>query len=218
MTRKDRMEFVIKGLFLVLTLFVSTLVALLINGDIQHLLIARTFIIPIAVGYCLLGIFIRWMLYRSTLRKKGFSLFSGAAAIYWLWLFIILLMVGAHWIPQVIRYIILINAAALLLVWSLDFLYMKNIAKELNSGVDYSSRMLVEDLPWKPQTEDMFMQEIQNYCNKNNLSLEIIEYGIPAKIKMNNTLYMVQLGQYYTVLGSIVHTLEFHNVVSKTGS
>lgn len=215
MTKDDRREIAVKGLFLGLILFVSTLIDLLINKDMQHLQIVGTFLFPIIVGYCLLGMFIRWMMYRSTLRKKGSHLFSGPAIVYWIMILSAIFTAGAYGIPQVIRFIVVANVATLLLVWLLDCLYLKNIAKELNSGLEYYSRTLVEDLPERPQTEDMFMGEIENYCKKNNLSLEIKEFGIPAKIKMNNTLYLVKLGQYYTLTGSIVYTLEFHNIVSK---
>jgi len=217
MTKEDRREITVKGLFLALILFVSTLITLLIHRDIQHLQIVGTFLIPIIVGYSLLGMFIRLTMYRSTLRKKEFHLFSGPAIIYWIGMLSTIIMFCAYWIPQVIRYIVLANGAALLLAWLLDYLYLKNIAKELNSGLEYYSRILIEDLPTRPHTEDMFMEEIENYCKKNNLSLEIMEYGIPAKIKMNNTLYLVKLGQYYTLFGSIAYTLEFHNIVSKIG-
>jgi hypothetical protein len=215
MTKEDRREITIKGLFLGLLLFVSTLIELLITKDMQNFQIVGTFLIPIILGYCLLGMFIRWMVYRSTLRKKGFNLFSGPSIVYWIFIFSTIFMAGAFFIPQVIRYIVVANVATLLLIWFLDCLYLKNIAKELNSGLQYNSRMLVEDLPARPATEDMFMEEIQIYCKKNNLTLEILEYGIPAKIKMNNTLYFVRLGEYYSLLGTIVYTLEFHNIVSK---
>lgn len=218
MTKDDRREIAVKGLFLGLILFVSTLIDLLINKDMQHLQIVGTFLFPIIVGYCLLGMFIRWMMYRSTLRKKGSHLFSGPAIVYWIMILSAIFTAGAYGIPQVIRYIVVANIATLLLLWILDCLYLKNIAKELNSGLEYYSRTLVEDLPARPQTEDMFMGEIENYCKKNNLSLEIKEFGIPAKIKMNDTLYLVKLGQYYTLTGIIVYTLEFHNIVSKIDS
>jgi hypothetical protein len=142
-------------------------------------------------------------------------MFSGIAIVYWVWILATIFMAGAYGIPQVFRYIILANTVTLLLVWLLDCLYLKNIAKELNSGLGYYKRTLVEDLQSRPQTEDMFMTEIENYCIKNHLSLEIIEYGIPAKIKMNNTLYTVQLGQYYSLIGTLVYTLEFQNIVSR---
>lgn len=215
MTKEDRREITAKGLFLGLILFVSTLIYLLMNMDMLNLQIARTFFIPIIVGYCLLGIFIRWMVYRSTIRKKEFHLFSGFAIVYWIWIFSAFLMFISFWIPQVIRIIVLVNVAALLLVWLLNYIYLKNIAKELNSGLKYYSRTLIEDLPRKPQTEDMFMEEIENYCTRNHLSFEIINYGIPAEIKIDNTLYIVQLGQYYSMIGSLVYTLEFHNKVSQ---
>lgn len=215
MIKEDRIEIIVKGLFLALILFLSTLINLVIQQDIQHLKIVGTFLIPIIFGYCLLGMFIRWMVYRSTLRIEGPNIFSGAAIIYWIFMFSIIIMFCACLIPQVIRNTITVNVAALLLVWLLNYLYLKNIAKELNFGLEDYARVLVEDLPERPQTEDIFMKQIENYCKNNNLSLEIIEYGIPAKIKMNNTLYMVKLGQYYTVMGGAVYTLEFHNMISK---
>jgi hypothetical protein len=214
MTKEDRREITVKGLFLGLILFLSTLIDLLINKDMQHLQIVSTFLIPIILGYCLLGMFIRWMVYRSTLRKEGFHLFSGVAIVYWIFMLSIILMACAYFIPQVIRYIVVANVATLLLIWFLNFVYLKNIAKELNYGLAHNCRTLVEDLQERPQTEDMFMEEIQNYCKKNYLSFEILEYGIPAKIKMNNDLYIVKLGQYYSVVGTLTYTLEFHNVVS----
>jgi len=214
MIKEDRDEIIVKGLFLALILFLSTLVNLLIQQDIQHLKIVSISLIPIIIGYCLLGMFIRWMVYRNALRREGPNIFSGSAIIYWIFMFSIIIMVCASFIPQFIRDTITVNVAALLLVWLLNYLYLKNIAKELNSDLEYYCRVLVEDLPRKPQTEDMFMEEIENYCKKANLSLEIIEYGIPAKIKMNNTLYMVKSGQYYTIMEGTVYTLEFHNMIS----
>lgn len=215
MIKEDRIEIVIKGLFLALILFLSTIINLLIQQDILHLKIISTFLIPIILGYCLLGMFIQLMVYRSTFRKEGGNIFSGSAIIYWVFIFTTIIMFSAYFIPEVIRYTVTANVAALLLVWLLNFLYLKNIAKELNSGLELSSRVLIEDLYHRPQSEDEFMEEIKNYCLKNNLSLEIIWYGIPAKIKMNNMLYRVKLGQYYSITGGVVYTLEFHNEISK---
>jgi hypothetical protein len=158
------------------------------------------------------------MVYRSTIRKKGFHLFSGVAGVYWIMMISTIFMAGSYFVPQVIRFIILTNAATLLLVWFINCLYLKKIATELNSGLEYYSRTLVEDLTTRPQTDDMFMEEIEKYCKKHNLSIEILEYGLPAKIKMDNTLYSVKLGEYYDIIGALVYTLEFHNIVSKTST
>lgn len=216
MTKEDRREISTKGLLLGLVLFVSTLIYLLASTDMEHLRIVGTILVPVIAGYGVIGIFIVWLVYRSTLRKSNFSIFSGAAAIYWIWMISVIIMFASNWIPQVLRYIVLVNSAVLLVVWLLDYLYLKRIATELNSGLGYYSRKLVVDLSAKPQTEDMFMNEIENYCQKNNLTLEVLEYGMPAKIKMNNTLYQVQLGQYYTMIGTLIYTLEFNNMISKS--
>lgn len=218
MTKEDIKEISIKGLTLGLILFLSTLIELLINKDMHHLQIVGTFLIPIILGYCLLGMFIRWMVYRSTIRKEGFHLFTGVSIVYWIFMISAIFMAGAYFIPQVIRYIVVANIATLLLVWLLNCIYLKNIAKELNSSLAYYNRTLVEDLQEKPLTEDMFLEDIQNYCKKNHLSLEILEYGIPAKIKMNNVHYNVKLGQYYSMIGTLTYTLEFHNVVSEVNN
>jgi uncharacterized membrane protein len=218
MTKEDIKEISIKGLTLGLILFLSTLIELLINKDMQHLQIVGAFLIPIILGYCLLGMFIRWMVYRSTIRKEGFHLFTGVAVVYYIFMFSAIFTAGAYFIPQVIRYIVVANTATLLLVWFLNCVYLKNIAKELNSSLKYYNRTLVEDLQEKPQTEDMFIEDIKNYCKKNHLSLEILEYGIPAKIKMNNVTYIVKLGQYYSMIGTLTYTLEFHNVVSEVNN
>ncbi|OOM78216.1 DUF4318 domain-containing protein [Clostridium sp. BL-8] len=214
MIKEDRVEIISKGLFLAVILFLSTVINLLIQRDIQNLKAIGTFLIPIILGYCLIGIFIRWLVYRNTLIKDGYHIFSGAAAIYWIFIFTAIIMFCAALIPKFIRDIITVNIGILLLVWFLNYLYLKRIATELNSGIKYHLRVLIEDLPEKPQSEGRFIGEIENYCKRNNLSLEILEYGIPSKIKMNNTLYVVKLGQYYDIMGGIVYTLEFHNIVS----
>lgn len=216
MTREDRREITGKGLLLALILFVSTLLVLLINQDMMNLQTVGIYLVPIIAGYCLLGMFVRWLAYRSTLIKKDFHLFSGPAAIYWLQMLTIAIAVTACFLPQPLRYIILANAAALFLAWLTDYLYLRSVAKELNSGLQHHSRTMVEDLEERPQTVDMLMNEIENYCKKNRLTLEILEYGIPAKIKMNNTLYKVQLGQYYNLFGTATYTLEFHSMVTES--
>ncbi|EHI98205.1 hypothetical protein CDLVIII_1513 [Clostridium sp. DL-VIII] len=214
MMKEDRVEIISKGLFLAVILFLSTVINLLIQRDIQHLKSIGTFLIPIILCYCLIGIFIRWIVYRNTLIKDGYHIFSGAAAIYWIFIFTAIIMFCAFLIPKFIRDIITVNVIILLLIWFLNYIYLKRIATELNSGIKHHSRVLIEDLPEKPQSEGRFIGEIENYCKRNNLSLDIIEYGIPSKIKMNNTMYVVKLGQYYDVMGGMVYTLEFHNIVS----
>ncbi|MBL4934330.1 DUF4318 domain-containing protein [Clostridium sp. YIM B02515] len=214
MTREDKKEIIIKGSLLGAILFVSTFIYLVIYGSIQSLVNIGTFFVPILLGYSLIGIIIRWLVYRSALKKESSHLFSGVASYYWVWMLCIVFSVCAYFIPQAIRYIILTNAAVLLLVWVLDYLYLKNIAKELNSGLKYHRVTLVEDLLSRPKTENMFMEEIEIYCNKNHLTLEVIEYGMPAKIKMDNTPYLVKLGQYYSMVGTVVYTLEFRSILS----
>lgn len=215
MMKEDRVEIISKGLFLAVILFLSTVINLLIQRDIQHLKVIGTFLIPIILCYFLIGIFIRWLVYRNTLIKDGSHIFSGAAAIYWIFIFTTIIMFCSALIPKFIHDIITVNIGILLLVWFLNYIYLKKIAKELNSGLKYHSRVLIEDLLEKPQSEGRFIGEIENYCKKNNLSLEILEYGIPSKIKMNNTIYIVKLGQYYNVIGCIVYTLEFRNIVPR---
>ncbi|ERI93667.1 hypothetical protein HMPREF1982_01430 [Clostridiales bacterium oral taxon 876 str. F0540] len=214
MTREDKIDITTKGLFLGLILFVSTIAFLLISKDMQNLKTVGTFLIPIVICYALVGMLIRWMVYRSALKKESNHLFSGVASYYWVCMIFTVISVCAYFIPQAIRYIVLINAAVLLLVWVLDYLYLKNIAKELNSGLKYHRVTLIEDLLARPQTEDMFMKEIEVYCNKNHLTLEVIKSGIPAKVKMDNTPYLVKLGQYYSMIGTIVYTLEFSSILS----
>jgi len=218
MIREDKIDIVTKGLFLGLILFISTIIYLLISRDMQNLKTVGTFLIPIVLCYALVGILIRWLVYRSALKKESSHLFSGVASYYWVWMLCIVFSVCAYFIPQAIRYIVLTNAGVLLLIWVLDYLYLKNIAKELNSGLKYHRVTLVEDLSSRPKTEDKFMEEIENYCKKNHLTLEVIEYGMPTKIKMDNTPYLVKLGQYYSMVGTVVYTLEFRSILSNAVS
>lgn len=216
MTKEDVKEIALKGLFLGLILFASTLIYQLVIQNVKNLQVIGAYLIPFIVGYGVIGILLRWLLHLSTVKTQQFHLFSGPAAIYWIWMIGIVVILCAYLIPTAVREIVLVNAAALFLTWLIDYLYLKNIAKELNSGLGYFSRVLIEDLQAHPRTEDKFMEEIQSYCKKNNISLDIIEYGMPAKIKMNNKLYQVRLGQYYTLIGTLVYTLEFHNILSQT--
>lgn len=216
MTNGEKKEIIINGLILGMILFLSTLFILLINIYIENFQVIWTFLIPIFVGYCLLGMFIRWMAYRSTLRKNGFSILSGTDIAHWILFFSTIFMVGAFSLPHFIRYVVVTNVLTLLLIWFLNCIYIKKISNELNTNMDYYRKAIVIDLSKKPETEEIFTKEIVNYCKKNHLSLEIIEYGIPSKIKLDNILYLVQLGQHFSVEGCIIYTLEFHNIVSKT--
>jgi hypothetical protein len=216
MLKEDKIEILSKGLFLALILFLSTVIYLLIQQDTQHLIIVGTFLVPIILGYCLIGVFIQLIVYGNSLKSEVSPIFSGAAIIYWIFLITTVVMLCASFIPQVIRYTITINIIVLFGVWLINYLYLKNIADELNSELGYYSQVLVEDLNEKPQTEDIFMEEIKYYCKRNNLDLEIIWYGIPANIKMNNINYTVKLGEYYSILGNVIYTLEFHNNFSQT--
>lgn len=218
MTREDFREITLTGLFIGFILFLSSIISLLAHKDMHNLEVVGTFLLPIILAYGIIGIFIRWKLYRNTIKKKSHSIFSGFASVYWIWLLCLAFMFLAYFIPQAIRYIMLSNAVTLFLMWLVDYLYLKNIAKELNTGFISLNSVLIEDLSSKPRNEDEFMEEIENYCKKNNLTLEIINYGLPAKIKMNSTQYLVKLNQYYSMVGTIIYTLEFHNITSKKGT
>ena len=81
--------------------------------------------------------------------------------------------------------------------------------KDIRNYSDVSVLLLLEDLERKPRNADEFMECIASYCKKNALDLEVLQYGIPAKVKMGDELYEVKLVEYCSLSNGIVSALEF---------
>ena len=208
MTKKEWVVGILEGVILGLILFFGAVFSLMLNRDIVHMELFAEKLFLIMGGYILVVLAIKGILSISFI-KKAAVIFQGAGIIWWGWLFGLGITTAGGFIPAYIRYIILLDAIVLICYWIGRFLYMKQIAEELNGGKWKKGFVFLEDIEKKPKNEDEFMTWIGRYCQKNGLDYEVLHYGIPAQIKMDGIQYAVRITERSSLASGIVPAIEF---------
>ena len=209
---EERIKELGKSVAIGFILFFSAVMSLMIRTDLVHLELFSKKLSLIVGIYVLGAVVIRW-LFSLEIMHRASVFFQGMSMVWWIFLFSFASGISVTVMPAYIHRIVLTNIVVLLCMLSGNYLYMRYIAKEMNRGDWKKGFVLVEDLKCRPKNEDEFMREICEYSRKNALELEIIWYGMPAKIKMGGELYEVKLTEYYN-FGGVNYALEF-TVVSE---
>lgn len=134
-----------------------------------------------------------------------FTWFRGMTVVYWVDIFLVLFIFLGAFLPDYIRHMILADGLVLFVKWILGYIYMKNIAAQLN--MTGRGRTLVIDLEKKPGTKDEFFGILEEYCMKNGLNLEYVNRELPALVKLDGIPHKVSLNYYYTY-GGPVYTMD----------
>lgn len=191
-----------------MTLFFSAVFILLLTHDLAHLELFADNLFGI-MGIYLAAALVLWGISSLKILQRIGFLFKGASMIYWIFLIGLPVEVIGAFLEKYIRCILTMNVLVLVCVMLGNFFYMKYIADELNNGKWTKGFRLIEDIERKPKNEDEFMQWIENYCRKNALDLEILQYGIPAEIRMDGLMYRVQITEYASMASGVVPAVEF---------
>lgn len=196
----------LKGSFLGLVLMMSSLLVVSLTGDAAGLTMVLPYIPAVMAGYLLLGICC-CLLYGRT--PKEHSWLTGTAVYYWLFLIIMLVIVTASFLTETVRYVILVNALVLVVLWVMEYVSLMKIADELNQVMPAGRSSLMVDLNEKPATMEAYFNEIEKYCTDNKWEMEYIKKEMPALIRVNGKSYRVKMGVYYTAIGTPVYTMTF---------
>lgn len=207
----ERIENLFKTAGFGLIYFFSAVFSLMLNKDMLHLKLFSDNLFLISGIYIILALIIRFIFSLEYI-KSFLVMFKGPASLLWIFIIITILPLTNLILEPYMQHIAKIHIIITLLLIIGNFLYMRNISIKLNNGNWKHGFKLVEDLPCKPKNEDEFMQYIYNYCQKNSLEIEVIKYGMPAIIKLEDELNEVSLQSYLSMAGGIIYTLEFKNI------
>lgn len=198
-------ENILKGIYIGFTLLISSILTLRLTNDIESMVKVFNYFIPILIGYMLIGVIIKWI---RNLPYKSSEGSMGAGVYYWVFLIVLVISVIGVFIPDYIRYIVLVNIVVLITLWIWDYISLSNVAKELNGGRSHKYNTLLIDLKEKPKTKEAFFKVLEEYCINNRISLEYIEKDLPAITRMNGVLNKVEIGYYFDISGITIYTLK----------
>lgn len=202
-------EKVIYGCLFGLILFASSVIYVSVLRNAETVKALLPYVPAALVGYLAVGNLLIW-LYTRPYRGNMGRWFNGSAAVYTIGLLVSAVAFVAFWIPEIIRYMILINVVIVLICWILDYCFFMKVANELNGGTK-KLRCLVVDLQECPRSVEAFCREIEDYCRKNGRRLEFIKREKNAEIRMDGELYTVELDSFYSVFGPM-YALKFRQV------
>lgn len=208
MSKTEWLIKLVKCAALGLGLFFSSVFVLLLTHDMVHLELFADKMFLVMGTYIGAIVALRVLVSFKIFRRIS-VIFSGGAIVYWVFLLILPITFIGLFVEDYIRYIVIINILVLIGVMVGNFFYMKYIADELNQGKWKKGFRLIEDIECRPKSEDEFMRWIENYCGKNALELEVIQYGIPAEIKMDGLRYRVKITEYSSVASGVIPAIEF---------
>ncbi len=208
MTKNEWFKDIGKSIVIGLLLFFSAVLYLMLKKDMIHLHIFSENVIWLMGGYVVGIIGIRYICSMKSIKKLA-VLFQGEAIVWWILLGSLLWMDIVSLIPDYIRGIVFANACVVMCIAAGNYIEMYFISKELNREDWKRGFVIVEDLPSKPRNEEEFFKSIQCYCKKNALELEVLDYGMPAKIKMGGQIYDADVMEYCSLSDGIVYALRF---------
>lgn len=206
--KRERIEEFGKSMVIGFVLLFSAVLFLMQSRDMVHLKLFSENLVWIIALYVFGTLIVRFLFSLEIFRKVSF-LFRGAAAMWWLFLIFTILSIISPMLPEYIRDIVLVNIIVLIFMVIGNYLHMRYISKELNSGAWQKDFVLIEDLERKPRSEEEFMNGIILYCEKNALELEILQYGEPARVKMGGRVYTVEVAEYCSLASGVVYVMEF---------
>lgn len=198
-------ENVMKGINIGFVLLISSILTLRLTNDIEGVIKVFNYFIPILIGYGLLGVLIQWI---RNLPHKSSEGSMGVGIYYWIFIIVIFISVIGNFIPDYIRYIILVNIVVLIALWIWDYILLGKVAKELNGEKYHKYNTLLIDLKEKPRTKEEFFKVLEDYCIRNSISLEYVEKDLPAITRMNGVLSKIEIGYYFDVSGATIYTLK----------
>lgn len=198
-------ENTLKGIYIGFTLLISSILTLRLTNDVEGLVEAFNYFIPVLIGYMLTGVVIQWI---RSLPHKSSEGSMGAGIYYWIFLIVLAVSVIGNFIPDYIRYIVLVNIVVILALWIWDYISLSKVANELNSGRSYKENTLLVDLKEKPKTKEEFFKILEEYCISNRVSLEYVEKDLPAITRINGVLNKVEIGYYLDISGATIYTLK----------
>lgn len=191
-----------------LVLFFSAVSVLLVTHDMEHLEMFADKMFWILGIYLAAAVLMKVVSELKIIQRISF-LFSGAAIVYWVTLFLLPLEVLGVYLDSYLRKILTVNALVLIFLMIGNFVRLKYIAKELNHGKWKKGFRLIEDIECRLENEDEFMRWIEQYCAKNALDLKVLRYGIPAEIQMDGMTYRVQMTEYASIASGVIPAVEF---------
>lgn len=197
-----------KSIAIGLLLFFSAVLYLMLKKDMIHLHIFSENVIWLMGGYVVGVIGIQCICSMKSIKKLE-VLFQGEAIAWWILLGSLLWMDIISLMPDYIRGIAFANACVIVCILVGTYIEVYFISKELNREDWKRGFVIVEDLSSKPRNEEEFFKSIQCYCKKNALELEVLDYGMPAKIKMGGLIYEADVMEYCSLSDGIAYALRF---------
>lgn len=208
MTKNEWFKDIGKSIVIGLLLFFSAVLYLMLKKDMIHLHIFSENVIWLMGGYVVGIIGIRYICSMKSIKKLA-VLFQGEAIVWWILLGSLLWMDIVSLMPDYVRGIVFANVCVVMCIAAGNYIEMYFISKELNREDWKRGFVIVEDLPSKPRNEEEFFKSILCYCKKNALELEVLDYGMPAKIKMGGQIYDADVMEYCSLSDGIVYALRF---------
>ena len=207
-TLDEKKEKLLYGCLFGFILFASSAIYISIFADKKEAGVFLPYIPVALVGYLLAGNLLVWL---YTRRGKGSAgvWFKGSAAIYTIGIIASAVAIAGSVLPQVLRYMLLVNLVIIILCWLLDYCFLVKVAKELNRGKN--CRSLVVDIQECPRSVDAFCREIEDYCRKNGRRLEFLKRGKVAEIRMDGERYSVEVDSFYSMFGPM-YALKFRQM------
>ena len=145
---------------------------------------ALPWLVPMLAGHIVLGA----LLQLGTVKKR---MINGLAALWSIIIIMFALICIAYYIPDWIRYIIVLSFFVLVVIWVGDYWYLSRMARKLNQG--RSGYALCISLKEKPSSKEDFLRKFEDYCARENIRLEYEVKDVPAIVLMDGIRCEVRL-------------------------
>lgn len=187
------------GSILGVALMIYNLVLIRLFTQGQYWDFVIRFLLLFLAGFWILGILL--MSFHNRKIRVDKNLYYGPAGLYWLFLlgFGLVLFRLAGPVTEWLAYC---NLAALLAAWLAEYLYLVHMSQKLNGARGAVRQTLAINLPKRIREPEKVYDFLEDYCERNHMSLWIVERAIPGRARIDGTEYEINVQEYYGFFGT----------------
>lgn len=206
MEKEDKKEVFRYGTVMGCTFFISNVIYLGFQKDQTFILKLMPWMGGLLAGYIAFGLLFFFCYLKLSGREfallKSFA--KGMAGIYSLGNLMPLIFLAGILLSdqKPVRIMLLIDFIIIIGFYIFDYRSVWKLSKKLN-GKGYRTKTLLIDLEGCPKNPEEFCRCIEEYCNKNHISLEFLHRGVPALILLDGKECTVELESYYSRFGPV---------------
>lgn len=202
---------IIQGSFLGFAIFSVYMVSVFLTHN-ENTLASQNLAPIILISSIVLGFLTIFFRELNQDLRSTYHVLNGITGVYWIMMLCVIISAVSILIPFIFKMFINSAVLTILVMWFLEYLYLKNISNSLNSSISAKkNKTLYIEMDKRIETMEEFFEELNKYCSQFE-NVEYISMDLPALIRIDGVLYEADIVEYYSVVGTPITAISIKTV------